>query len=51
MASIKDIAHNAINKIPGIGRPQPGSLKKYLADSYKKMAIWISMEDLLLLLD
>ena len=31
MASIKDIAHNAINKIPGIGRPQPGSLKKYLA--------------------
>ncbi len=36
MASIKDIAHNAINKIPGIGRPQPGSLKKYLADSYKK---------------
>ena len=33
MTSIKDLGSNIINKIPGIGRPEPNSLKKHLTNS------------------
>ena len=36
MTSIKDLGSNIINKIPGIGRPEPNSLKKHLTDSYAR---------------